>query len=54
VRRDRRLQRKAIPVNVMIVGLLSIALYAVAAAAWIHYDRRKDTSAGTGSEGRRP
>lgn len=40
--------------NVMIVGLLSIALYAIAAAAWIHYDRRKDIPTGTGSEGPRP
>lgn len=37
--------------NVMIVGLLAIALYAVVAAAWIHYDRRQDTPAEARVEG---
>lgn len=40
--------------NVMIVGLLSMALYAIVAAAWIRYDRRKDIATGAPNEESRP
>jgi hypothetical protein len=40
--------------NVMTVGLLCIALYAIVAVAWIRYDTRQDTSAEVRSEGPRP